>query len=205
MIRFKMLVATLCATLLFASIALAQELPRHEVSVQGTGFFTNDTTARGITQHTTDSGGLLVSYRYQLTRWLAGDGSYGYTRNSFQNSFGPGFDIQTNVHQITGALVITAPESIGILKPFALAGGGVLKFDPIENGFTGIGPFGPLGQNKGTFIYGGGTDVNFGKNVALRLEYRGLVYDRPDFGFGFLNVGKTTHTAQPSAGIVFRF
>lgn len=204
MTRSKMFVATIFATVLLASIALAQETPRNEVSIQGTGFFTNDTTARGFTQHTTDSGGLLVSYRYNLARWLAADGSYGYTRNTLQASAGPVFDIQSNVHQFTGALVLKAPHDIGIFKPFALAGGGVLKFDPIESGFIGIGALGPLGQSKGAFIYGGGTDVNLSNNIALRLEYRGLVYDRPDFGFNYLNVGRT-HTAQPSAGIVFRF
>jgi opacity protein-like surface antigen len=211
MIRLKMLVATLFATLLFASIGLAQELPRNEVSIQGTGFFTNNTTGKGIKQHTTDSGGLLVSYRYQISRWIATDGSYGYTRNTFQNSVpqlfaaGTGFDVQTDVHQITGALVLTAPRSVGPFKPFALAGGGVLNFDPVGNRNVGISVIRASGQNKGVFVYGAGTDINLSDYIAFRLEYRGLVYDRPDFGFAFLNSGRTTHTAQPSAGIVFRF
>jgi hypothetical protein len=43
------------------------------------------------------------------------------------------------------------------------------------------------------------------KHVALRAEYRGLVYSAPDFGLTALNTNTVTHTAQPSAGIVFRF
>jgi opacity protein-like surface antigen len=204
MVRFTILGITLFATLLFTSIALAQELPRHEISIQGTGFFTNDTTGKGNRQHTTNSGGLLISHRYHLNKWLATDGSYGYTRNTFQNSVFPG-DVQTMVNQFTGALVLT-PRSFGVIKPFALAGGGVLNFDPVINHLQTE----ELGirfrsQNKGAFVYGVGTDINFSNRLAFRLEYRGLVYDRPDFGQSSLNSGRTTHSAQPSAGIVFRF
>jgi hypothetical protein len=39
----------------------------------------------------------------------------------------------------------------------------------------------------------------------LRAEYRGFVYKNPDFGLASLKTDSWTHTAQPSAGIVFRF
>jgi hypothetical protein len=42
-------------------------------------------------------------------------------------------------------------------------------------------------------------------HVAIRAEYRGFVYNRPDFELAALNSQTTTHTAQPSAGVVFRF
>ncbi|HKX27011.1 MAG TPA: outer membrane beta-barrel protein [Blastocatellia bacterium] len=203
MARLKMLVVAIFATMLFASLALAQEQSKNEASVQGTGFFTNDTTGNGIRQHTTNSGGLLLGYRYHINRFLAADASYGYNRNTFQNQLALGAaNIQSNVHQITGALVVTSPKEYGKLKPFALAGTGVLNFDPTNNQF---GPLGARGQNKGVFLYGAGTDIDINKRFAFRLEYRGLVYDRPDFGFSALNSGRTTHTAQPSAGFVIKF
>ncbi len=40
---------------------------------------------------------------------------------------------------------------------------------------------------------------------TLRAEYRGFVYEPPDLGLDALHLGATAHTAQPSAGIVFRF
>jgi len=43
--------------------ATAQET-RSEISLQGTGFFTKDTTGQRTTQRSTDSGGFLVGYRY---------------------------------------------------------------------------------------------------------------------------------------------
>jgi opacity protein-like surface antigen len=55
------------------------------------------------------------------------------------------------------------------------------------------------------FSYGGGADFPIVKHILLRAEYRGLVYSTPDFGLTQLNTNTTTHTAQPSAGIVFRF
>jgi len=48
-------------------------------------------------------------------------------------------------------------------------------------------------------------DFTLVRHIALRAEYRGFVYDRPDFQLAALNSNVTTHTAEPSAGIVFRF
>jgi opacity protein-like surface antigen len=207
MIKLKTLIAGMFAALMLASISLAQELPKSEVSLQGIGSFTNDTTGNGVRQHTTDSGGLLASYRYHFNRWFAADGSYGYTRGTYQNFMPAGsLGVQSNVHQITGALVATLPQKLLLFRPYALAGAGVLNFDPTGNNFFPGSPLtGASSQNKGAFLYGAGTDIDLNDHFAIRLEYRGLVYDRPDFGFASLNSGRTTHTAQPSAGFVFRF
>jgi len=202
--RFKIFVVGLFATFLLSVSALAQELPRNEVSVQGTGFFTKDSNENGIRQHTTDSGGLLASYRYHFTPWLAADGSYGYTRNTLQNFISAdSFNIQSNLHQATGALVVTAPRRVAGLRPFALAGAGALIFDPTGK-VGGIVP-GAEQQTRAAFIYGGGADIDLSERFAFRVEYRGLVYQRPDFGLSALNSDATTHTAQPSAGFVIRF
>lgn len=210
MTQLKMLVAGLFATLLFATTSMAQqqELPRNEVSVQGAGFFTKDSNYNGIRQQTTDSGGLLVSYRNRFSGLFGGDLSYGYTRNT-QQSFTPtgSFNVQTNIHQATGALLVSSPARIFGLSPFALAGAGALTFNPTNNRANNRGGFAPGAdlQAKATFVYGGGADFDINDNFALRLEYRGLVYKRPDFGLALLNSNAVTHTAQPSAGFVVRF
>ena len=200
----KLVVTAILGILVSASGALAQEGRWQEVSVQGTGFFTKDSSANGINQHATDAGGFLLSYRYHFNRWLAADGSYGYARNTQQNftSSGP-FGVQANVHQVTGALVATAPRRIFRLDPYVLAGVGTLVFDPTGN----VGAFvsGAQSQAKAAFVYGGGADYDLSKHFTLRAEYRGFVYGRPDFDLAALHSGATTHTAQPSAGIVFRF
>jgi opacity protein-like surface antigen len=208
MARPRMLVSALLgALLLFASTAMAQESEwrgRNEVSVQGTGFFTKDSQGNGLTQHSTNAGGFLVSYRYHFYRWLAADASYGYARNTQQNfTSGGALDVQANLHQATGALVVNLPRGVFKLNPYLLAGAGALVFDPTGN--AGQSAPGALRQAKAAFVYGGGADFAVSKHLALRAEYRGFVYKRPDFGSPALNSNVTSHTAQPSAGLVFRF
>jgi opacity protein-like surface antigen len=208
MARPRMLVSTLLGPLLlFASAAMGQESKwrgRNEVSVQGTGFFTKDSQGNGVNQHSTDTGGFLISYRYHFYRWLAADASYGYARNTQQNfTSGGALDVQAVVHEATGALVVNLPRRVFRLNPYLLAGAGALIFDPTSN--AGQSAPGALSQTKAAFVYGGGADFAVSKHVALRAEYRGFVYTRPDFGLAALNSNVTTHTAQPSAGLVFRF
>ncbi len=205
--RLFLLFATFVAVgsvLVFPAAAMAQEQPRHEVSLQGTGFFTKDSQGRGISQHSTDTGGFLVGYRYHFNRWLAAEANYGYVRNTQKNLTSTGtFNIQANVHEATAALVVTPPVSVAKLRPYVLAGSGALVFDPSGNpgGFVS----GAQTQAKAVFLYGGGVDYAVMEHVSVRAEYRGLVYKRPDFEIGSLNSDVIAHTAQPSAGIVFRF
>ena len=203
MIR-KIIVAMVFGVLVNASSAMAQERPWQEISVQGTGFYTKDSSGNGIDQHATDAGGFLLSYRYHFNRWLAVDGSYGYARNTQQNfsSSGP-LSVQANVHQATGALVVTVPRRVFKLQPYFLAGTGALVFNPTGN--VGGSVSGAQSQAKAAFVYGGGADYDLSKHFTLRAEYRGFVYQRPDFDLATLHSGATAHTAQPSAGIVFRF
>ena len=203
MIR-KVVVATILGVLMCASGAIAQEGRWQEISVQGTGFFTKDSSGNGINQRATDTGGFLLSYRYHFNRWLAADASYGYARNTQQNfTSSSQFGVQANVHQATGALVVTAPHRIFRLAPYVLAGTGALVFDPTGN--AGGSVSGAQSQSKAAFVYGGGADYDLSRHFTLRAEYRGFVYGRPDFDLAALHSGTTTHTAQPSAGIVFRF
>ena len=66
--------------------ATAQE-SRSDISLQGTGFFTRDSSGRGISRITSDTGGFMVGYRYHINRWLAAEGDYGFDRNT-QKYFG---------------------------------------------------------------------------------------------------------------------
>lgn len=200
--KLAMMIAS--AALLVGISASAQE-SRSDVALQGTGFFTKDATGQSTTQRSTNTGGFLVSYRYHINRWLAAEAAYGYDRNT-QEFFAPsGFGrIQSNVHQATGGFVFNLPMPARYrISPYLLAEGGALVFDPTGNAFGSV-P-GAERQAAGVFVYGGGADFPIVKYISLRAEYRGLVYNTPDFGLRALNTNTVTHTAQPSAGIVFRF
>jgi opacity protein-like surface antigen len=197
--------------LLFSSAAFAQEESawhHGEVSVLGTGFFTKNSQGNGISQHATDTGGFLAGYRYHFNGWLAAEANYGYNRNTQQTftSGGP-FNVQSNIHQATAALVVTLPvvtlPGSHRVNPYVLAGAGALVFDPTNK--AGQSVPGALRQAKAAFVYGGGVDFPLVRHVALRAEYRGFVYNRPDFQLAVLDSHVTAHTAEPSAGLVFRF
>jgi opacity protein-like surface antigen len=219
--KCRLLAGAVLATLLSTSSVWADEFSKHEASAQGTGFFTKDTTGNGRTQRSTETGGFLLGYRYHFNRWLAAEVNYGRVRNTERTFstipgvtippiFGPGprvinttSAVQADIHEATAAAVVTLPFNPLRLHPYVLAGAGALTFVPTQN----LGAFVPGAGNqaKATFVYGGGVDYSFTRHIALRLEYRGLVYGRPDFGLIALRSNTTTHTAQPSAGFVVRF
>jgi len=135
-IRKTVVLAVFSLLLLGSSAVFAQEGPawtHGEVSIQGTGFFTKDSQGNGISQHSTDTGGFLIGYRYHFNRWFAAEANYGYARNTQQNlTVGGPFNVQANVHQATGAFVVTLPR-ISRINPYVLAGAGALVFDPTNN------------------------------------------------------------------------
>ena len=189
---------------LLAAITAVGQDTRSEVNLQGTGFITKDSDNRGISQRATKTGGFLAGYRYHFNDWMAAEANYGYSRDTPSYLSSSGFTrIRSNIHEATAAFVITPPVSVAKLKPYALAGSGALVFDPTNNGGGAL--VGARRQAKAAFLYGGGVDYDLTRHMALRAEYRGLVYKTPDFEVQSLNTNKVTHTAQPSAGIVFRF
>ena len=199
----RSLFITVASILLFTVAAMAQE-SRNEISAQGTGFFTKDSDGNGISRNTTKTGGLQVGYRYNINRWLSAEANYGFDRNTQRYFSGSGESrIQSDVHGVTADVVVKLPFHISKFSPYALAGGGGLIFHPTGNG-AGFVP-GADTQAKGAFLYGAGADYVLTKHFSLRAEYRGFVYKDPDFSLQSLKTDSWTHTAQPSAGIVYRF
>jgi len=186
-----------------AITALSQEVP-NEVSVQATGFFTKDSDGQGISNKTTQSGGVLAGYRYRINRWFSAEANYSYNRSTEQYlTIGGSSRIQADVHSVTGDLVVNLPFRFHKLLPYVLAGSGALIFSPTNN----LGGFVPGAdtQTQGAFVYGGGADYGITRHVSLRTEYRGFVYKVPDFGHSNLSNDAWTHTALPSSGLVVRF
>ena len=198
----KLAVVVVGALALASVSAQAQDIIRSEVSFEGTGFFANNSSGNGVVDRATNTGGLLVGYRYNFNRWFAVEGNYGYDRNT-QMYFGNTLArVQSDIHQFTGSAVVKLP-GLGRFRPYALAGGGALLFEPTGNPggiFAGANQ-----QTRGTFLYGLGADYVLARHWSLRAEYRGLVYKAPDFNFAGLNTDGWTNISQPSAGIVFRF
>ncbi|MGB8130435.1 MAG: porin family protein [Candidatus Angelobacter sp.] len=206
--RSKTVLSAVAFIFLFMAAGFAQDF-KSEFSVQGTVNLPKNSTNIDIPHDATKSGGFLIGYRYHLNSWFALQGDYGYTRDT-QKYFDPFFgetDIQTNIHQLTGEAVISAPSSSRV-RPYGLAGIAGLFFRPTnspDNNFIGIGQGSGNNQTKPAFVYGGGIDFDLTKYMALRAEYRGLFFKIPDFQLPGLASDNFTHLAQPSVGLVWRF
>ena len=198
----KKLTALAIILILFAISSWAQEV-RNEVTVQGSGFFQKQTTTNWITNDPSNSGGVMAGYRFNLNNWLAVEGDYDYFRNheTFLTTSGTTY-IPMNVHAATGTAIVKLPSfrapAVKIVSPFVLAGGGAMFFDPRGGSTLDV-------QTRGAFVYGGGVDVPLSKHFLVRAQYRGFVYKTPDFEQASLKVDKYTHSAVPSAGLVFTF
>jgi outer membrane immunogenic protein len=191
------------STILLLAMSAAAQESRSEISLQGTGFFTTGTSGNGTLYSATETGGFLAGYRYHLNRWLSVEAVYGWDRNTQKYLLGSGdFRNQSNVHQATGGLVLGLPPfAKRRLRPYVLADGGALVFDPTGNqAFIGTTS---QTEAKAAFVYGGGVNYDILRRISLRAEYRGLVYKTPDFGG--LVTNSLTHTAEPSVGLAFRF
>jgi opacity protein-like surface antigen len=200
----KTLLAAAATFLVFSTAAFAQVEQPSQVSIQGTALITKDTTSDSTStlNRATKSGGFLLGYSYQFNHWAGVEGNYGYTRNT-QNYFGSFGQsaVEANTHELTGSFVFHIPVKVASVRPYALAGGGALIFDPTDKFLVG----GVDRQTKGTFVYGGGFNFDVTRNFGIRTEYRGLVYKTPDFKLNTLTLDKVTHLAQPSVGFYFRF
>ena len=178
--------------------AYSQEGYRSEITVQGMGSFVKDTTHSGVQQSATNSGGILAGYRFYFSNHLGAEINYGYTLNTQNYRMATGTTgVESYSHETTGALVYRVPFKR--FSVFALAGAGAIVFNP--KNLRGIDY-----QARAAFVYGGGADYNLTQRLFLRAEYRGLVYNSPTYNIaGLAGMDRTTHRAEPSVGLGFRF
>lgn len=181
-------------------LASAQETYKSEVSVQYFGTFVSNTWYGGVQQTATDSGGVLANYRFFFNDWTGVEFNYGWAPGTQKYSFGPQQQfagIRADSDEATASFVSRYPGHRVV--PFGLVGTGALVFDPQNSAPQTT-------QARATFVYGAGADVGLTDRVFLRAEYRGLVYNSPDFNTPFyLGPDRVTHRAEPSIGFGFRF
>jgi opacity protein-like surface antigen len=186
------------ASVIVAVPAYSQENFRSEVTVQGLGSFTKETTQSGIKQDATNTGGILAGYRFYFTKHIGAEINYGYTLNTQNYRLAAGTTgIKSYSHETTGALVYRVPFKRWSV--FTLAGAGAVMFNPKD--LRGIDY-----QARAAFVYGGGADYNLTHRLFLRAEYRGVVYNSPTYNIaGLAGTDRTSHRAEPSMGLGFRF
>jgi len=186
------------ASVILALPAYSQEGFKSEITAQGMGSFVKETTDSGVKQTTTKTGGFLGGYRFYFTQHLGAEINYGYTLNTQNYTLTTGITgIKSYSHETTGALVYRVPFKR--FSVFGLAGAGAIVFNPKDM-------HGVDYQARAAFVYGGGADYNLTHRLFLRAEYRGLIYKSPTYDIAALaGSDRTTHRAEPSMGLGFRF
>jgi hypothetical protein len=205
------------ALLLFTGFARSQD-NRYDISLNGAAVFSKKSTGNGTTLTPTKAGAFLATARLRFTPRSSVEVNYARVKNSQNYVSGVSdYRIQGLISEFTGAYVFSFLQS-DKLEPFVFGGGGVLVFNPnITQINTVATSIGAVRQTKPVFLYGAGVDYKvfsivpiisrspLSSNVALRLQYRGLVYKAPSFNVQNLFTGAEGHMAEPSVGLVVKF
>lgn len=116
------------------------------------------------------------------------------------------YAIPSSATEYTAAFVYR-PYTRGKYEAFVLGGAGALRFYPGYN-TTVDGAYFPLNahtQTRPAFLYGFGVDYRAYWRFAVRVQYRGLFYQAPDFSVSGLTTSAYGHLAEPSVGLVIKF
>jgi hypothetical protein len=176
-------------------------------SVYGT--FSGMTTGNNVVQSPSNAAGVLLEVREIRNPLVGFEGTYAYNRadqNYLSQSdacpvldttcSAPSAFVPNNAHEITGDWIVSV--KLANLRPFALAGGGLLLNQP-----SGV-QTGTMSATTGVFVYGGGLDWGFLPHIGLRFQYRGNVYSAPALTTVLLSSDAFVHTAEPVVGIYFK-
>ena len=198
----------LAVAFVLTSIGSAQEQGRFDVSIGGAGVFSKTSTSSNgtVTLKPTSSGAILATFRFHFNRMHGIEANIGHTMNS-QVFFIPpdNYRIHAGVTEYSGAYVFS-PFQTARIEPFLFGGAGALRFNPDKTYIDGFqSAFGASKQTSLAFLYGGGADYHLWRFLALRLQYRGLIYKAPNFTVPILFTGAKGHMAEPAAGIVIKF
>jgi|SRR5579875_2616144 len=173
-------------------------IPLHaqtDVAVSGYGAFSGTTEGNGTIQSPSNAAGFLLELRH-ISNPLVGY-ELNYSWNRANQSYNGLESIKANAHQVGADWVVSFP--VLMLKPFVLAGAGLIFFRP-----DGDQP-GSRSETKPAFVYGAGVDWTVVPHLGLRFQYRGNLYHAPDLTHAFSSTDAFTHTAEPMIGAYLRF
>ncbi len=203
--------------LLTSAAAFSQEGGRFDVGLSLQGLWPKQTSANGIVQTATKSGGFLGTARVRFNAKHSIEANYARSNDSQIFTTANVFRIQTNVTELTGAYVFSPVETTKF-EPFVFAGAGALVFNPFNTFVNKVQVNVPsVRQTEFAVLYGAGLDYRLfsslpkvGKSpltshLALRLQYRGLFYKEPNFKNPTLFTGRRGHLAEAAIGLVVKF
>jgi opacity protein-like surface antigen len=177
-----------------------EEAGRMEFGISAIGGFPSGSSGN-VSQSSTNSVGVLATYRCFVTPNQGVETDYGYMRATQQYNAPNGLaGVQADMHEFSASYVYRF--TLGRVKPFATAGFGGVVFDPVIG--TGAPISQPDTQARAAFVYSAGADIAITSHLSFRAQYRGLVYKAPDFTSG-VGSGSAMNFSEPAGGLVWRF
>lgn len=212
------------ATLL--TFGALQAAAQTDVAFSGYVAFNQSTSSSTTLQSPSDQGGFLLELRHISNPIVGYELTYAYNRanQGFHTAVGcPVFEscsttaaIPANAHEVSADWVVSL--KVLMLRPFALAGPGVLVTSPQGGTVTTTAcsllnalcqqsttPAPTQTQAKAEFVYGAGVDWPVIPHLGLRFQYRGRVSKAPDVVTAFSSTNSFTKTASPVFGAYLRF
>ena len=198
-----------------------------DVALSLYGAFSGTTTINNVQQSPANAAGGMVELRHIVNPLVGYEATYSYNRANQEYTYKvlppcPTGQVNCllvgaasaagNAHEITGDWVFSM--KLANLRPFALAGGGLLVNMASGADVSGCYQMNPLcgsiptpanSSTTGVFVYGAGLDWGLLPHLGLRLQYRGNVYKAPDLVTAVQSTNAFMHTAEPMIGVYFRF
>jgi opacity protein-like surface antigen len=181
-----------------------------DVALSAFGAFTGTTDGNGIAQSPSNAAGGLIELRHIANPLIGYEATYSFNRANQVyrptivvcpvaavppcNAAAP---VSADAHEITGDWIVSV--KVANVRPFALAGLGVLLDEPAGNQSD------TTSSAQAVYIYGAGLDWGLIPHIGLRLQYRGNLYKAPDLTRLYTSTNAFTHTAEPMIGAYFRF
>jgi hypothetical protein len=170
------------------------------------------------TQGTAPSAGVLGTFRQTFSPWLGYSVNLGYSRVSEQYRSDSGYygipnelNINSNVYE-TSITYIAHTSVNKRISLFGDIGPGLLTVLPIPgNEYSVVGSPERMALNglsvqvRPTGVFGSGVDVHLSSHFDFRAEYRGLIYNNPDFRTGDYLSKRVTLTSEPTFSLVYYF
>jgi hypothetical protein len=204
--RTSLFVVALFLPLFVSTVARAQT--DAALSLYGTFSRTTNYNSGFEHQNAASAVGGLFEFRHIRSPLVGYEITYSFNRANQVYSYGGlapvGFAPETfsvsvpaDTHEITGDWLFSAQT--GKLKPFAVAGIGILITRPVSgHPETTV-------SDEPVYVYGAGLDWRLVSHFGLRLQYRGNVYKAPNITAAYGSNGGFTHTAEPIIGACFEF
>ena len=225
---FALLGACLATAALVACVpaAYAQDTPnphpeldrilgRIDFGVSGAGQFTTKTSGTGengqpVALDPSNTLGVLIQLRYIQSPLVGAEFNIAYaryTQNYTYTAVVPGstvaqiLAIQNNALEATFGYVVHTPKLYYGVQPFASVGLGTIDFRPTKGGGEGT-----TSQARAAYYYNVGAETTaFSPHFGIRVSFRQLFANAPDFQETYLRDHRHAITTEPTAGFFLRF